>query len=104
MLLGLFALIALVLIFAVTRPDIFRVERSIAVKAESAKVDALLIDVHQFPSWSPRQNLDPGMQTMHSPRIQWARRGLPLGGQRRGKRWPYGDFVNRVQHQCDGKS
>ena len=66
MLLGLFALIALVLIFAVTRPDIFRVERSIAVKLESAKVDALLNDFYQFPSWSPRQNLDPGMQTMYS--------------------------------------
>ena len=66
MLLGLLALIAVVLIFAVTRPDTFRVERSIAVKAEPAKVYALLNDFHQFPNWSPWQNLDPAMQTTHS--------------------------------------
>lgn len=65
-LLGLLALVALVLIFAVTRPDTFRVERSITVKAEPAKVYALLNDFHQFPSWSPWQNLDPAMQTTHS--------------------------------------
>jgi uncharacterized protein YndB with AHSA1/START domain len=65
-LLGLLALIALVLIFAVTRPDTFRVERSITVKAEPAKVYALLNDFHQFPGWSPWQNLDPAMQTTYS--------------------------------------
>ena len=65
-LLGLLALVALVLIFAATRPDTFRVERSIVVKAEPAKVYALLNDFHQFPSWSPWQKLDPAMQTIHS--------------------------------------
>lgn len=65
-LLGLLVLIALVLILAVTRPDAFRVERSIAVKAEPAKVYALLNDFHQFPNWSPWRNLDPAMQTTYS--------------------------------------
>jgi uncharacterized protein YndB with AHSA1/START domain len=65
-LLGLLALIALVLIYAATRPDTFRVERSIAIKAEPAKVYALLNDFHQFASWSPWQNLDSAMQTTHS--------------------------------------
>lgn len=64
--LGLLAAIALLLIFAATRPDTFRVERSISIKAEPAKVYALLNDFHHFPSWSPWQNLDPGMQTTHS--------------------------------------
>ena len=65
-LLGLLALIALVLLFAVARPDTFRVERSITVKAEPAKVYALFNDFHQFSSWSPWRNLDPAMQTTHS--------------------------------------
>jgi uncharacterized protein YndB with AHSA1/START domain len=63
---GLLALIALILIFAATRPGTFRVERSISVKAEPAKVYALLNDFHQFPRWSPWQNLDPGMKVTYS--------------------------------------
>ena len=65
-LLALLVAIVLLLVFAATRPDAFRVERSITVKAEPAKVYALLNDFHQFPSWSPWQNLDPAMQTAHS--------------------------------------
>ncbi len=64
--LGLLAAIVLLLLFATTRPDSFRVERSIAIKAEPARVYALLSDFHHFPSWSPWQNLDPAMQTTHS--------------------------------------
>ncbi|MES2948464.1 MAG: SRPBCC family protein [Pseudomonadota bacterium] len=64
--LGLFAAIALILIFAATRPDSFRVERSIAIKAEPAKVYALLNDFHQFANWSPWQNLDPAMKVTYS--------------------------------------
>ncbi len=64
--LGLLAAIVLLLIFAATRPDSFRVERSIAIKAEPAKVYALLNDFHQFGSWSPWQNLDPAMKVTYS--------------------------------------
>lgn len=65
-LLGVLVAIVLLLFFAATRPDAFRVERSTSVKAEPAKVFALLNDFHNFPSWSPWQNLDPAMQTIHS--------------------------------------
>ncbi len=64
--LGLLAAIALLLLFATTRPDSFRVERSIAIKAEPAKVYALLNDFHHFSSWSPWQSLDPAMKVTHS--------------------------------------
>ncbi len=64
--LGLLAAIVLLLIYAATRPDSFRVERSITIKAEPAKVYALLNDFHQFGSWSPWQNLDPAMKVTHS--------------------------------------
>ena len=63
---GVAAAIALLLIFALTRPDTFRVERSIAVQAPAAKLFPLLNDFHHFPSWSPWQKLDPAMQVTHS--------------------------------------
>lgn len=66
MLLALLAAIVLLLAFAATRPDTFRVERSIAIQADPARVYPLLNDFHHFPKWSPWQNLDPGMQTTHS--------------------------------------
>ena len=65
-LLGLLAAVVLVLIFAATRPDTFRVERSITIKAAPDKVYALLNDFHQFSSWSPWQGLDPAMKVTHS--------------------------------------
>jgi hypothetical protein len=61
-LLGCVALVALLLLFATTRPNDFRVERSIAIKADPAKVYALLNDFHAFGSWSPWQRLDPAMK------------------------------------------
>jgi len=64
-LLGFVAAIALLLVFAATRPDSFRVERSITIKAAPAKVYALLNDFHNFPSWSPWQDLDPAMKVTH---------------------------------------
>jgi hypothetical protein len=60
------AAVVVLLLFATTRPDTFRVERSIAVKAELAKVFALLNDFHAFGSWSPWEKLDPKMKTNHS--------------------------------------
>lgn len=65
-LLGLVAAIALLLIFAASRPDSFRVERSIAIQTDPTKVYTLLNDFHHFPSWSPWQNLDPAMKVTHS--------------------------------------
>ena len=65
-LLGALAAIVLLLIFAATRPDTFRVERSITIKAAPDKVYALLNDFHQFPSWSPWQDLDPAMKVTYS--------------------------------------
>lgn len=54
--------IALILIFAATRPDDFRVERSTTVKAPPEKVFALIDDFHRWPAWSPWEKLDPDMK------------------------------------------
>ena len=64
--LGLLAALVLLFIFATTRPDTFRVERSISIKSEPAKVYALLNDFHGFNSWSPWRNLDPTMRVAYA--------------------------------------
>jgi hypothetical protein len=64
--LGFVAVVALLLAWAATRPDTFRVERSIAVHAPAAKIFPLLNDFHHFASWSPWQKLDPAMKVTHS--------------------------------------
>ena len=51
-----------VLAFAATRPDDFTVQRSIAIKAEPAKIYPLLVDFRQWPAWSPWEKLDPEMK------------------------------------------
>ena len=55
-------LIAGVLAFAATRPDDFTVRRSIAIKAEPAKIYPLLVDFGRWPAWSPWEKLDPTMK------------------------------------------
>ena len=66
LLLGCVALVAFLLIFATTRPDNFRVERSSVIKADPARIYALLNDFHNFGSWSPWQKLDPGMKVSYA--------------------------------------
>jgi uncharacterized protein YndB with AHSA1/START domain len=61
-------LIALVafLGFAATRPDAFRIERGISIKAAPEKIFALLNDFRQWSGWSPWEKLDPEMKRTHS--------------------------------------
>jgi carbon monoxide dehydrogenase subunit G len=61
-----FLLIAAVLIFAATKPDSFRIERSRSIKASPEAVSALLIDFKQWSAWSPWEEKDPGMQRRYS--------------------------------------
>ncbi len=55
-------LIAAVLVYAATRPDTFRVERSASVKAPPDKVFAVLSDFKQWGAWSPWEKKDPAMK------------------------------------------
>ncbi|HEY0502327.1 MAG TPA: SRPBCC family protein [Lysobacter sp.] len=55
-------LVVAVLVFAATRPDTFRVERSIVVKAPPQRVLAQLDDFHRWRAWSPFEALDPAMK------------------------------------------
>lgn len=59
-------LIAGVLIFALTKPDAFRIERSITIKAPPEKVSAYLTDFKQWAAWSPWEEKDPAMKRTYS--------------------------------------
>lgn len=54
--------IAGILVFALTKPDTFRVERSLAVRAPAAAIYPLVADFHLWTGWSPYENRDPAMK------------------------------------------
>jgi uncharacterized protein YndB with AHSA1/START domain len=58
--------LAVVLAYAATKPDTFRVERSTLVKAPPEKVHALINDMHAFNTWNPWAKKDPGMKGNYS--------------------------------------
>jgi uncharacterized protein YndB with AHSA1/START domain len=59
-------LIAAVLIYAATKPDDFRIERSTTIKAPPEKVSAYLTDFKQWAAWSPWEAKDPVMKRTYS--------------------------------------
>ena len=64
---GLVVLVLLLLGYASTRPDNFRVERSTTIKAPPDKVFANLQDFKLWANWSPWEKLDPAMVRTFSP-------------------------------------
>ncbi len=62
----LVVVIAGILIFAATKPDSFRVQRSASIKAPPAKIFALINDLHSHTAWSPWEKKDPAMKRTHS--------------------------------------
>jgi len=59
-------LLAALLIYAATRPDTFRVERSISIKAPAEKIFPLINDFHQWEPWSPWEKVDPVVKRSYS--------------------------------------
>jgi len=59
-------LIAGVLVFAATKPDTFRVQRSASIKAPPEKIAAVLGDFHAWQAWSPWEKMDPAMKRSYS--------------------------------------
>ncbi len=51
-----------VLVYAATRPDDFRVQRSVTIKAPPQRIFALIQDLHGWAAWSPYEKKDPGMK------------------------------------------
>ena len=51
-----------ILLFATSRPDSFRVERSTTIKAPPEKIFPLISDLKAWAAWSPYEKKDPAMK------------------------------------------
>ncbi|MEN9537794.1 MAG: hypothetical protein RLZZ126_29 [Pseudomonadota bacterium] len=61
--LGVIAVATLALLaFAATRPDSFRVERSITINAQPEKIHAQINDFRNWAAWSPWEKMDSAMK------------------------------------------
>lgn len=63
---ALVVLVGAVLAFVATRPDSFRVERSITIQSTPDKIFALINNFHQWEAWSPWEKIDPQISRTYS--------------------------------------
>ncbi len=75
--------LAAVLIYAATRPNIFIIQRTTSIDAPAARIHPLINDFHQWSQWSPYETKDPAMTRTFSAR---ARQGIGLAPGRRQER------------------
>jgi hypothetical protein len=54
--------IVAILVFIVTRPGSFHIERSAQINAPADVIFPMIRDFHQWVRWSPYENLDPNMK------------------------------------------
>lgn len=59
--LAIVAIVIVVLVIAATRPDTFRVERSVLIQAPPHRIFEQLNDFQRWRAWSPYEKLDPAM-------------------------------------------
>jgi uncharacterized protein YndB with AHSA1/START domain len=64
--LTLLGLVLVVLALAASRPDTFRVERTLAMKAPPERVFAHVNDFKAWRDWSPWERMDPAMKRIFS--------------------------------------
>ncbi len=62
----LVVIVAGILIYAATRPDAFRVQRSVSIKAPPDKIYALIDNLRLWNGWSPYEKKDPDMKRTFS--------------------------------------
>ncbi len=55
-----------VLAYAATKPDAFRIQRSMGIKAPPEKIFALINDFRRWGAWSPWEKLDPELKRTYS--------------------------------------
>lgn len=65
-LIGLGAVIVGILLFALTRPDTFAVQRTAQINASPDQILPLIADFHRWTEWSPWEKLDPNMKRTYS--------------------------------------
>lgn len=59
-------LLALLLLYAATRPNTFRVQRTVRMKATPERLFANINDLHAWSAWSPWEKVDPAMKRTFS--------------------------------------
>ena len=59
-------IIAGILLLASTKPNDFRVERTVSIKASPERIASQIYNFHKWGSWSPFENLDPAMKRTFS--------------------------------------
>lgn len=62
------AAVGIVLVYAATRPDTFRVERSVRIAAPPQRIYALIDNLHRFNMWNPYERKDPQTKGRYSVR------------------------------------
>jgi len=50
------------LLYAATKPDLFRVWRAASIKAPPDRIFSLINDFHNWAAWSPYEKMDPAMK------------------------------------------
>jgi len=58
--------IAVILIYAATRPDSFRVERSASINSPPEKIFPLISGFREWEAWSPWEKIDPAVKRSYS--------------------------------------
>ncbi len=59
-------LLAAILLFAATKPDTFRIQRSLVIQAPPEKIFPLINDLHNWPQWAPQDREDSTMKRTFS--------------------------------------
>lgn len=60
--LAVVAVVGAFLVYAATRPDSFRVERTVTINAPPERIFPLINDFQRWGAWSPFEKKDPGMK------------------------------------------
>lgn len=64
---GVVAILVLgVLVYAATKPDTFRIERALDIKAPPEKIFSIIVDLRRSVEWSPYEKKDPDMKRTYS--------------------------------------
>ena len=65
-LLGLAVLVAALLAYVATRPDAFRIERSLRIRSNADALFARINDLREFNRWNPFAAADPSVKIVYS--------------------------------------
>lgn len=66
-------LVAALLLYAATRPDTFRLQRSITINAPPEKIFSFINDFKSWVAWSPWEKIDPALKRIYSGAAQGQR-------------------------------